>query len=361
MRKKRSQWFIIIFAFLIVGGIALYQMSSQVPDSQTDLEKNDFSVSWMRTWATTGQIMTVLANTNVATLHGSHANFPDFLFGPEMNEAARSGRVDATNTGVVPTVNLLAVDDDWVIVSRLIYFNVSLVVPKDSNIKRIEDLAGKTVGVPFGGGSHPYMLQRLGEYGMEVGEGKEKVKLINLKPPEQALVLIRGEVDAVATWEPQTAIALDKAKGSVIDEDIQVGFLTVRKSLAEKYPNKVVALIKSYMEANLFVAKNKTIVDRWFVKKSQFDPDLLSRIKVIEPNVNALTIKDVDININDDDFIRSQKVADIMFNNGLTPKRVELRKRTDMQYLQKAIEELTIEKSKQKEIVVGKQKNSLPN
>ena len=47
--------------------------------------------------------MTVLANTNIASLHGSNATFPNFLFGPEMNEAARSGQVDATNTGIVPT------------------------------------------------------------------------------------------------------------------------------------------------------------------------------------------------------------------------------------------------------------------
>lgn len=353
-KKNRLTWFVIMSAFLIVCGISLHQMS----DGPRDREKVDFSVSWMRTWATTGQIMTVLANTNVATLHGSGAKFPDFLFGPEMNEAARSGNVDATNTGVVPTVNLLAVDDDWVIVARLIYFNVSLVVPEGSNIKRIEDLAGKSVGVPFGGGSHPYMLQRLGEHGMETGEGKDKVRLTNLKPPEQALALGRGEIDAVATWEPQTAIALDKAKGTVIDEDIHVGFLTVRKSLAEKYPDKVVALIKSYMEANLFAAKNRRIVDQWFVEKSQFDPDLVARIKVIEPNVNARTIEDVDLNITNDDFIRSQKVADIMFINSLTPSRVELRKRADMQYLQKAIEELTKENSKQDEIVDERQKEN---
>ena len=242
--KNRLTWFIIIGVFLILGSISLYKiLDEQVP--QKDQEEVDFSVSWMRTWATTGQIMTVLANTNIATLHGSHAKFPDFLFGPEMNEAARSGQVDATNTGVVPTVNLLAVDDDWVIVARLIYFNVSLVVPEGSIIKRIEDLHGKSVGVPFGGGSHPYMLQRLGEHGMNTGKGKDKVKLVNLKPPEQALALIRGEIDAVATWEPQTAIALDKTKGRIIDEDIHVGFLTVRKSLAEKYPQKVVSLIKS--------------------------------------------------------------------------------------------------------------------
>lgn len=349
--QNRLTWLIIIGAFLILGSISLYQIvDDQVP--QKDQGEVDFSVSWMRTWATTGQIMTVLANTNVATLHGSYAKFPDFLFGPEMNEAARSGQVDATNTGVVPTVNLLAVDDDWVIVARLIYFNVSLVVPEGSSIKRIEDLLGKSVGVPFGGGSHPYMLQRLGEHGMNTGKGKDKVKLVNLKPPEQALALVRGEIDAVATWEPQTAIALDKAKGRVIDEDIHVGFLTVRKSLVEKYPHKVVSLIKSYIEANLFVAKNRRLVDEWFVEKSQFDPDLLARIKVIEPNVNVHAMKDIDINISDDDFNRSQKVADIMFNNDLTPKRVDLKKRADMQYLQKAMEEIAKERSKEDNIVV---------
>jgi hypothetical protein len=41
-----------------------------------------------------------------------------------------------------------------------------------------------------------------------------------------------------------------------------------------------------------------------------------------------------------------------MFNNDLTPKRVDLKKRADMQYLQKAMEELSKEKSKEDNIVV---------
>ena len=63
-------------------------------------------------------------------------------------------------------------------------------------------------------------------------------------------------------------------------------------------------------------------------------------------------MKDININISDDDFNRPQKVADIMFNNDLTPKRVDLKKRADMQYLQKAMEELSKEKSKEDNIVV---------
>nr|VFK38149.1 MAG: ABC-type nitrate/sulfonate/bicarbonate transport system, substrate-binding protein [Candidatus Kentron sp. SD]VFK42895.1 MAG: ABC-type nitrate/sulfonate/bicarbonate transport system, substrate-binding protein [Candidatus Kentron sp. SD]VFK78677.1 MAG: ABC-type nitrate/sulfonate/bicarbonate transport system, substrate-binding protein [Candidatus Kentron sp. SD] len=346
MSKNKSLLF-AIGAILVLGGIFSYSaLDRKAP------QKDDFSVSWMRTWATTGQIMTVLANTNIASLHGSNATFPNFLFGPEMNEAARSGQVDATNTGIVPTTNLLAVDDDWVVVARLIYFNVSLVVPQNSGIKNIADLSGKSVGVPFGGGSHPYILQRLGEDGIKVGDGKGEVSLVNLKPPEQALALARGEVDAVATWEPQTAISLDKAEGKVIDEDIHVGFITVRKSLAEKYPNKVVALLKAYIDANLFVAQNPNMVDAWFVKKSQFDPVLLSRIKVIEPNIGADAIKDVNILISDKDFARSQKVADIMFENNLTPKRVDIKGRTDMSYLERAIKDLSSEGTRKGEIVI---------
>lgn len=315
------------------------KMFNPNPDNSNSDVPDRFSVSWMTSWATTGQIMVSLRNTNIPELYGTTAEFPNFLFGPDMNEAAVSGRVDATNTGIVPTINLLAAKKDWIVICRLIDFPVSVVVPKDSGIESIKDLSGKTVGVPFGGGSHPYILQRLAENGLEVGEGIEKVNLVNLKPPEQPIAFQNGSVDAVATWEPQTALSVN-FDGKIIDRDTHVGFLAIPKSFAEKYPDEVVQLLKAYLAANFFVSQNRELADRWFMDISNFKPELLKKIEVIEPNLNAKSFGEIDIIVDAQDIQRTQQIADVMFENELTIRRVNFVDHVDMSYLKRALEDL---------------------
>jgi sulfonate transport system substrate-binding protein len=257
-----------------------------------------------------------------------------------MNEAAFAGQVDATNTGIVPTLNLLGASDDWIIVSRLIDFPVALVAPDASGIRSIDDLKGKNVGVPFGGGSHPYLLQRLDEHNLSDGTGPDEVELVNLKPTDQALALARGDVDVVATWEPQTAIALGAVPSSVIDRDIHVGFLSVRKSYAEKHPQEVIRLLMAYFEANLFVARHRDLTDRWFIKASGFDPDLLARIETIENNLKVDSLEQIKMEVTPEDIARTQRVADVMYQHDLLTRKVDVRSRVDMTYLRKAREEL---------------------
>lgn len=329
-KLKTALWAILA---VIIISFSVYNYNKS---SLKSVEKDVLDVSWMTSWATTGQVMVAIENTNIRDVTDSESVLQPFLFGPEMNEAARAGRIDVTNTGVVPTVNLLAADEDWIIVSRLIHFSVSLLVPKDSAIKDIQSLAGKKVGVPFGGGSHPYMLQRLREVGIEEGRGPYKVELINLKPPEQVAALSSGDVDAIATWEPQTALARTQLNAKVIDQDIHVGFVAIRKSFAEDNPEEVVDLLESYILAHFYVAQNKEQTDEWFATASKFDAGLLKSIEVIEPNINAKSLSDISITLSNEDISRSQIVADVMFEAGLIPTKVDIQARVDLSFLDRA-------------------------
>ena len=333
-----------IACFGIAGVVVLKVFNPEPHPIVSDTDPARFDVSWMTSWATTGQLMVTLRNTNIPEAYDCKAEFPNFLFGPDMNEAAIAGRVDATNTGIVPTINLIAADDDWIVISRLIYFPVSILVPNESDIKSIGDLKGKSVGVPFGGGSHPYLLQRLEENGLLSGEDSESVKLINLKPPEQPIAFKQSQVDAVATWEPQTALVIDSG-GRVIDQDTHVGFLAVRRSFAKKHPDTIRNLLKSYLEAAYFVSQNKAATDKWFVEISNFKPELLKQIEVVEPNVRAKSFEEIDLNVSRKDTVMTQAVADVMFKNGLITRKVEFESHVDMSFLKEAIEELRIQRS----------------
>lgn len=293
-------------------------------------------LGWMTSWATTAQIMQTLEHTNIGQLYGVPIQLKSFLFGPNVNEAAMHKEVDCTNSGLVPTISLLAASDDWVVVGKLIEFPLTTLGRDEHFAREFADLGGRTVGVPFGGGSHPYVIKRIKDCGLTMGKGKEDVNVINLKPGEQALAMQQGKVDAVGTWEPQTAIILQKHLGDVIDSERHLGVIAVRKSLADSDPETVIKLLECYIQANLYVAQHKEQTENWYAQAAHLDPTVLPFIKVIEPNFSAKSISDVSLNLSEKDLELGQTYCDTMFEAELIPRKVDFAQRTNLTYLKEA-------------------------
>jgi sulfonate transport system substrate-binding protein len=293
-------------------------------------------IGWQTAWAGQGQIIQAMQHTNIPSLYGANLQFRDFLFGPDLNEAAVTGNIDVTNAGIVPVVNLLAANDDWIIIGRQVDFLVSIVARDGSGVKTVADLKGKKFGIPIGGGSHPYALQSLAAAGLRIGDGKDAVEVINVKPSEMALAIKQGAVDAVASWEPTTTLAVANG-GKVIDEKRYVGFIMVRRSYAQAHRDAIAAMLKAYVEANYYVATHRADCDAWFAKVSGIKPELLSRLKDIEPNFKASNISGIRLAVAPDDVTLSQEVARVMFSGGMVKKQVLISERLDMSYAQEAL------------------------
>ena len=334
--KRMLRWFIgvsLAIAACVLSLALLYSNKHQSGPPR-------LVVGWQTAWATAGQIVETLVHTDITKQNGSNATFRNFLFGPDMNEAALGGNLDATTTGVVPTVSLLSASDDWVIVCRLIDFPVMMVARTGTGITDFKQLKGRKVGVPFGSGAHPYLVQRLREHNLSIGTGPEAVDLINISPAEAMVALQQGSVDAMATWEPSTTTIENKGFGKAFDEKRYIGFLTVRKSLVEKNPEELVALIKSFIEANYYVAQHRDETDEWFAKRSNFDRELLKQIRVIEPNLKATRIEDVSVQITPEDIGLCQDVADQMHASGLIKRPVTISDHANLLLAKQATDEL---------------------
>jgi ABC-type nitrate/sulfonate/bicarbonate transport system substrate-binding protein len=297
-------------------------------------------VGWQTAWATCGQLIETLVHTNIVELYNSNATFRNFLFGPDMLEAGLGGNIDVVTVGVVPTINLLAASDDWVIVCRLIDFSCITIARSKTDIKFFSDLKSKKLGVPFGSGAHPYIIQRLLDNNLTIGSDPNSVELINVSPAEAVVALQQGSVDALGIWEPNATIIESKGYGKPIDEKRYIGFLVVRKNLVQKYPEQVISLIKSLIEANLYVANNREQTDKWFAERSNFDRDILKKIRVIEPNLNATKIEDISVHISPEDILLSQQVADQMFQSGLIKRKVVIIEHLNLDLAKRAKDEV---------------------
>jgi len=307
--------------------------------NNTKNNKSTIRVGWQTAWATQGQIIQAMEHTNIPNLCSLDINFLNFLFGPDLNEAAITDNIDVTNAGIVPVVNLLSASENWIIIGRQVDFLLSVVARKGANIKGIKDLKGKKFGIPIAGGSHPYAIKLLKENGLEIGVGPNKVEIINIKPSEMPITMKQGDIDAIACWEPTTTLAID-AGGIVIDEERYVGFICANKTFCEANRKTVVNLMKAYILGNIYVANHREKTDKWFSEVSGTSINLINRIKVIEPNVNAKTIQEGKFLVDSTSIKLLQEVFILMKSLNLVKSEINFSKIINMEYTMQALSEL---------------------
>ncbi|MBX7144375.1 MAG: NrtA/SsuA/CpmA family ABC transporter substrate-binding protein [Oligoflexia bacterium] len=298
---------------IIVLIAALFLSSCQPTSLQQSNIAPPLRIGWITTWATAGQVMEVLARTDIAKQLGLKLDLKTYSLGPQMNEAALQGELDGIVIGVVPTVSLLAADQNWSVVARIVDFNQATLATKAS-ASDLYGLRGKRIGVPLGSGAHPYLLHILSEHGIM----PKDVTLINMKPPEQVLAFGNGLLDAVSTWEPVTTILQRRYGARIINRARHSGFLTLKNSVLLSRADEVKLLLTAIREAHYYNATHRSQVDEWFASTSGFDLAAIHSMEIIEANFSAPSLEQVKIELSDQTISEAQVVADSMYRFGLT-------------------------------------------
>ena len=279
-------------------------------------------LGWQTAWASQGQVIEAMMKTNIPAQADVKIDFKGFQFGPDLNEAAISGSLDVTNAGIVPVINLLAKSPDWSIIGRQTDFFVSILARPSLGIKTVADLKGKHIAVPIGGGSHPFAIEQLRKAGLREGD----VEVVNVPPTEMLLAFKKGDVDAVAVWDP-VAQLVREAGGVIIAEERYVGFITAHKALINDQPETVVKLLRAYKLAYLYAAKHKAQTDAWFAKDSGMPESLVGRLRVIEPNLLASSASQIQLTPSEQSLALCQSVADTMLGLGLLKNPIDISSR----------------------------------
>jgi len=134
-----------------------------------------------------------------------------FPFGPPEVQAVAAGQVDiGTDIGDVPPINGAATESGFKVIGAIVPPSFKqagnyLILPKGSTIKKLTDLKGKQVGVPFGSSAHGFLLNAV----QSVGLSPTTVKFVNLPPAALQAAFNGGKVDAIAIWNPQAAVDLE--------------------------------------------------------------------------------------------------------------------------------------------------------
>jgi ABC-type nitrate/sulfonate/bicarbonate transport system substrate-binding protein len=125
-----------------------------------------------------------------------------------------NGSVDAaTGSETQMLLNSLA-EPGIRIILTLAEARYRIVARQSAGIRRIEDLRGKKVAATVNTSSQYYLREMLRKSGMLLDSD---VRFVNLEGPDMPAALKRGDVDAVAIWEPHAQNSLETLGSDAVD------------------------------------------------------------------------------------------------------------------------------------------------
>jgi len=336
--NKQKLTFICI-GIIVLASLSLVLLRDKDLTSSVVPELAHVRIGWQTPWATQGQLTQILKYTDILKNNEIEGDFKGFTYGGPLNEAALAGEVDIIFTADQPAATLLAKDEKWTIIGRLMYNRVSLYVPPMSPITTLADLKGKTVAMPFGAAAQRVALKAEQDAGLDP---KVDVNNINLGIYEQS-DLVRdpnakkwGTIDAMAGFDPTPAIFEEKGLVKNLHVGKVVSVIVVSNDFINRNPDSVSRFLKSFNEAYDYYRNNISQADTWFVAEPGLDitPRALEIAADVEPNLKVTSKNEIRIGFNDEDYKIMQEAADFIFDQGLVKKRVIMREHVDTSFLE---------------------------
>ncbi|MEN1969453.1 sulfonate ABC transporter substrate-binding protein [Lentibacillus sp. N15] len=197
MRKKLSLLIIVFFVVAIVTGC-----SNQGGTSADAKQDNVIRIGYQKN----GPLL-ILKSLGTLEKRLNSLNYTvewkEFQAGPALVEALHAGSIDFGRTGNSPVIFAQAAGTPFKIIAagKSKFEGSGILVPKDSDIKKIADLKNKTVSFAKGSSSHYLLIKALENAGLQYTD----ITPAFLSPGDARIAFEQGEVDAMVVWDPYTA------------------------------------------------------------------------------------------------------------------------------------------------------------
>ncbi|HML42935.1 MULTISPECIES: ABC transporter substrate-binding protein [Hyphomicrobium] len=243
-----------------------------------------------------GQVPVVLQKAGLAAKHDLDAEFTGFQFGPPLMEGLASGQLDAVVTSFIPPFNLALKSPGSIkFVASLGQSSHSLLVPKDSQAKTIEDLKGKKIGLSLNTESHLDLLILLKDKGID----KDAFEYVNLQPNELPGAIETGLVDAVLIRQPQTQRLETKLGAKRVHTWPFYFTALVRSEYLASNPKAVDAFVEALKDAVFYIATKPDESAAWFAETQRLDASVVKSLAGENPLYGVKSRDDVKITIDD--------------------------------------------------------------
>ncbi|KAA0123404.1 sulfonate ABC transporter substrate-binding protein [Methylobacterium sp. P1-11] len=254
---------------------------------------------------------------------GTTVLWSEFPSGPPLLEALNAGAIDFGSAGEAPPIFAQAASADlrYVATEPPAPRGEAILVPKDSLIRSVADLRGRTIALNKGSNVH-YLLVRALE---QAGVPYDAVKLAFLAPSDANAAFVRGSVDAWVIWDPFQAAAERATGARVLVDGRGIGgqalapnrqFYLSRRGFTETSPEIVSAVLTAIGEVDAWAEGHADAVAAELAPSIGIPAPVLSvalgRLSYGVAPLDAAAIAD------------QQKVADAFHGLGLLPKPIRV-------------------------------------
>ncbi len=316
-------------------------MGMLVGTSASADEKTHLRIGWQIPWATQGQLVQILKNTDILEKNGLTADFVGRAYGPMLNEIALADGIDVVLTADQPAATLFAKDKGWMGIGKLMYNRTLTYVPPNSPVQTLADLKGKTIGIPIGAAAERITVAALERAGLDA---KKDVTIINLGILEQGPLVMKGKdaakwdtFDALSGFDPTPAIFEAQGVIRVLDVGKVCSLVLMNENFINKNAGVAEKLMQSFFDAYDYYRQNIEQANTWFMKEAGLQEANQKACNVaasIEPNVSAKSRGEIRVTLSEEDFKMLEDAAVFMAPKIKT--QVEMRKYVTNRYAEKA-------------------------
>ncbi|PZU25516.1 MAG: sulfonate ABC transporter substrate-binding protein [Shinella sp.] len=249
---------------------------------------------------------------------GYQVKWTEFPAGPQLLEALNIGAVDLGSTGETPPIFAQAAGAPLVYVAHEppAPRGEAILVPKDSPIKTVAELKGKTVVLNKGSNVHYLLVKALEEAGLAYTD----IKTSFLPPADARAAFERGAVDAWVIWDPFQSAAeiaieareLRNGEGIVPNHQFYLG----ARPFVEANAQALDIVIQAIAEIDEWTRTN-TVTAAAELSPSVGIPEMVL-VRALERQ--SYGVKPLDEKV----ITQQQAIADTFFGLGLIPKKISI-------------------------------------
>ena len=244
----------------------------------------------------------------------------EFDSGPPMLEALNADAIHVGMVGNTPPIFAAAAGGTFKMVASASYTGQgdTILVPKDSPLQSVADLAGKKVAVAEGSSANYNLLAQLEKAGLKYGD----IEVANLQPADALAAFSNGHVDAWAVWDPYTSQAVvDEGARVLANGDGLVNGLNFQvASQAALDDDATTAALEDYLtritKAQIWSSEHQ---DEWSKVWAE-QTGLSQEITLAAAKNRPVTPIPIDQDVIDSE----QEMADTFTANGLIPDEVDV-------------------------------------
>ncbi len=251
---------------------------------------------------------------------GIKIEWAKFTAGPQLLEAMNVGSLDVGAVGETPPIFAQVTGIPFVYIASTkppTGEGTAIVVHKDSPIKTVADLKGKTLAFQRATASQYFVVKALQEAGLKLSD----VKHLNLISPETRAAFIRRSIDAGVINDPQLA-EFQRTVGVRILRDgkgitTQGGYWLAARSFVKDNPELVKIILEEVNNVGKWAEANPRDVAEIIGRDAKLDISTLEKVV----RRRRYTLRP----INDEILSGQQKIADLFYEQKFITKKINVK------------------------------------